>query len=731
MLSSNLKPYRGIRPYRYRDEVIFYGRRKDVKRVIDNIILYRGSILMGESGAGKSSLVNAGILPNLVELGFRPDIIRIQPIENQEIIINRITEYLDKNENKKYLNSNFIKPHGILERKVISSEDLFQTIEELSKNEQLNQWSLDDINNDGRPVLIFDQFEEIITLFSDAKSESIQQNIIKTISKLLNSEMPVKILLSFRQDYYVKIKTLLADCYGLKDHLVTIGSLSRSMIYKIIRGPFEDERLTGRWKNQIDEQLAQVLVGEIENRESERINLSEIQILCKEIWSSDNPQEYYDKNGITGIIDKFLNNSLDKLKGDGREVAEFILMNLVTDNYRDFQNEKRLKEITDKEKIPWKKVEDTLKVLEVKTGLIQSELRNDIKIFELSSEFLVSGIAQIKEVYAAQKVGRRKDRNLIWITVTLILLFIGVGFFTQWFQRMEKEVEVRKRVLTQHQEKISKLENENLNLMGEIDTLESRLKTLKKDDSELQKDFKKLATINIALKAKNKRTVTAFQELQTVNNALGEDINSLIRDKNQLLISYQGLENRKKLVDRELAGMRTQYEDLDNKFIVSKTNEELLKINLKEKETSLTNSRQQVNRLTGSLIQSEQVTDSLIETSSLFQKIVFDTIHVNQSDILRLAKIKVYYKSDSILNFATNIVKMLNESNVNPELGIPAYEITQNEIVYYNETQIIFCQEARRLLELNGFGTFKVRKSSGNNPKTPHFKIYVVTNTNQ
>ena len=63
-------PYRGILSFRYIDKENFFGREKAIQELYAKILLYRVVVLFGESGAGKSSLLNAGLIPALDKEGF-------------------------------------------------------------------------------------------------------------------------------------------------------------------------------------------------------------------------------------------------------------------------------------------------------------------------------------------------------------------------------------------------------------------------------------------------------------------------------------------------------------------------------------------------------------------------------------------------------------------------------------------------------------------------------------
>ena len=48
-------------------------------------------MLYGDSGAGKSSLINAGLIPEALSLGFSPERIRVQPKPGEELVVERIS----------------------------------------------------------------------------------------------------------------------------------------------------------------------------------------------------------------------------------------------------------------------------------------------------------------------------------------------------------------------------------------------------------------------------------------------------------------------------------------------------------------------------------------------------------------------------------------------------------------------------------------------------------------
>jgi len=64
-------PYVGPQPFRQEDQAFFFGRDREANEAVSLIIAHRVLVLYAESGAGKTSLINAGILPRLVKEEFQ------------------------------------------------------------------------------------------------------------------------------------------------------------------------------------------------------------------------------------------------------------------------------------------------------------------------------------------------------------------------------------------------------------------------------------------------------------------------------------------------------------------------------------------------------------------------------------------------------------------------------------------------------------------------------------
>src|SRR5215510_683204 len=68
--SSLPNPYPGPRPFERGEQSVFFGRDREIADLLSLIIAHREVLLYAQSGAGKTSLLNAGGVPLLLQEGF-------------------------------------------------------------------------------------------------------------------------------------------------------------------------------------------------------------------------------------------------------------------------------------------------------------------------------------------------------------------------------------------------------------------------------------------------------------------------------------------------------------------------------------------------------------------------------------------------------------------------------------------------------------------------------------
>jgi tetratricopeptide (TPR) repeat protein len=405
-------PYRGILPFRLLDWPIFLERDAETERLASLVSLYRGVLLYGQSGAGKSSLLNAGLIPDALRRGRAPERIRVFPEAGRELVVERLPLHEENGQEApnqmRYLPSRFTAAQT--DERVALASDAF--LEKLRTPSDL-----------GVPLLIFDQFEELVTLFEEnpkerdkfEKARKARLAIENMLCELLLEEAaPLKIVFAFRDDYLARLTPLFSRIPNLMDQGVRLAAPHIEVVQSIVRGPFvrsEDGRrgLPGHFRDALSDDLAaKIEAGIRERRPSGIVNLSELQTLCLALWREPPRQEELLREDAPGtVLEKIIEAeaaaALKALARMDRVRALAILSNLVTlEGTRDVVSAENLIEETRRMPVlrvlrgDLKKLLDTLVA---KTGLLRRSLSSGNTYYELQSEFLISWIQKQQQKF--------------------------------------------------------------------------------------------------------------------------------------------------------------------------------------------------------------------------------------------------------------------------------------------------------------------------------------------
>ncbi len=90
--------YAGISPFMSEQQDVFFGRDKDTEELNEQILLEKQVLLYAKSGIGKSSIVNAGVIPILERANeYKPVIIRFRAYNEKDFVepVHRIIDELN------------------------------------------------------------------------------------------------------------------------------------------------------------------------------------------------------------------------------------------------------------------------------------------------------------------------------------------------------------------------------------------------------------------------------------------------------------------------------------------------------------------------------------------------------------------------------------------------------------------------------------------------------------
>lgn len=171
--------YMGVKPFEAVNRTIFFGRDEDIDGLFNLILSEKLVVLFGKSGYGKSSLLNAGVLPLFQEE---------EEEERRAIVVEiRLGTYA-KDQTRSPLKTALAKLQEKLPDSVIASNGDF--LEALYPNTtERPLWyhvkRRQSASPGGRFVIVFDQFEEF---FSYPVAE--QEQFKRELAELLYSDIP-------------------------------------------------------------------------------------------------------------------------------------------------------------------------------------------------------------------------------------------------------------------------------------------------------------------------------------------------------------------------------------------------------------------------------------------------------------------------------------------------------------------------------------------------------------
>jgi hypothetical protein len=468
-------PYRGIESFRYIDQRVFCAREEETWDLLRNILINRGVLLYGDSGSGKSSLINAGLIPEALKENLYAHRLRVQPRRGREIKVERISTETD--DGPPFLPSDLVDPAGTDDRALsfeISLDEFYKQLDRLRLKPRVDE---------PRPLLIFDQFEEFITLFEEPGGPSkdgpstIQANILAVLTSILQDEaLPVKLLFVFREEYLAKLNILFKAAPELLDQYVRLLPPRVEEAQQIIVAPFADEEVKERFAGKINhvrelEQLAEQIATQIQQRsENGFINLTELQIVCRKLWDSRDPAKYFENNNhdIQKVLEGYWADALKKL-GDLYEPSIALLGHMITStNTRNIVSEPDLKSF-EKENFSDDQISRSLNAL-VESRLVRREPRHKIYFYEIVSEFLVPWIrdkraarrAQIEANRLAAEAKERlqrveKERRYVSIfAIVLGVLLIAAVYLTYLTYRSRQAALEAKQAAVNAREELQK-----------------------------------------------------------------------------------------------------------------------------------------------------------------------------------------------------------------------------------------------------------------------------------
>ena len=256
-------PYRGLKPFEAEDAGIFFGRDAPIVEALDKLRGVREGaaprlvVILGASGAGKSSFLRAGLLPRLA----RDDrnFLTLPVIRPERAAISGEAGLLHALE-AAFAAHGLAKTRASLREAIAGGSDKLQSL--LSQLvDKVFATMLPEEGEAKRPVLVLaiDQAEELF--LGDGAKEG--ETLLALVSELVREDSPaILVLFTIRSDSYDRLETA-RTIEGLRQQTMPLLPMPRGAYQTVIEGPAARLQEMNRGLT-IEPRLTQRLLEDIE-----------------------------------------------------------------------------------------------------------------------------------------------------------------------------------------------------------------------------------------------------------------------------------------------------------------------------------------------------------------------------------------------------------------------------------------------------------------------------------
>jgi WD40 repeat protein len=269
-------PYVGPRAFKTGEKI--YGRDAELRDLLDLLIAERIVLLYSPSGAGKTSLIQAGLIPSLEEENFRL-------LPTARVNLQPPTTFPKDSLPNRYVLSFLLSLEEALPEE---KKQPLQELAGLTVDEYLKEFprGADDPDT---AVLIFDQFEEILSLSptdQDAKTEFFSQ-----IGSALRNRKRWA-LFSMREDYVAALDPYLRFVPTRLRNTFRLDRLEVRSARQAIQQPAREAGVDFQDKaaNLLADDLRRVRVqrpdGTVEDQLGQYVEPVQLQVVCYRLWEN-------------------------------------------------------------------------------------------------------------------------------------------------------------------------------------------------------------------------------------------------------------------------------------------------------------------------------------------------------------------------------------------------------------------------------------------------------------
>ena len=296
MSSTTPSPYPGLRPFQETEQTDFYGREADTAALVDKILHHRLTLLFAATGVGKSSLLQAAVLPRLRAADAGREVI--------------------------YHNDWVAPPLTALQH----------AIQQALQGQAL--------------IIVLDQFEEFFRYRHIHHRNSFQPFIDQLTDLILAPDLRVSLVFSMREDFALELNAFKPHLPNpLFGNYYRLEKLSEAGARAAITAPlaahgycYEPALLEQLLHDLLSRDLSRDAASLVKGVSADSVEPPYLQIVCSQLWELDQdaPNKtlrlatYQKAGGAKGLLENYVNYVLKRFADREKQVASKAFDHLIS-----------------------------------------------------------------------------------------------------------------------------------------------------------------------------------------------------------------------------------------------------------------------------------------------------------------------------------------------------------------------------------------------------------------
>jgi YVTN family beta-propeller protein len=387
------EPFLGPRSFTSREKDIFFGRDAETQKIVSLILSNQETLIYAQSGAGKTSIINAKVLPELetYEMQILPTTRVGGMIETAASQANIKNIYV-------FNTLQYIDPGT--DPSLRATGNITEFLAKYPRKKTLD-------NREPPRIIIFDQFEELFTTYVKNWPNQ-REEFFEQLRDAINADPLLKVVFVIREEYLAQLEkysSILPDRLRTRFHLEL---LRRDAAMSAVEGPlskFDHGEVANHIAKKIVDDLLKTQVedvfGTVVETAGEYVEPVHLQVVCQRLWHTGLP---VDQKSISDTALGDVNEALEEFYADAvkvvaakTEVDEGIIRKscekklITSSGTRAFVHRGAIAEFisAQSKSIKEEKIDSIISILEQKY-LIRAEWRSGAKWYELTHDRLIS-----------------------------------------------------------------------------------------------------------------------------------------------------------------------------------------------------------------------------------------------------------------------------------------------------------------------------------------------------